>query len=793
MTITPLFDAQERLLVAPVVDFLDSSASNPWRRGEAQIRRGGTIGGDDHNQQQQQQRDEEDAVVWDYRLETTQQVQYGRRIQRARNTSKKLPSSSSFSSINLPWSPFPLSQKTVHQLIEEWNITRLQIQVASEAYSTYPSSPLDALDPLRDVLLLHRLVDDPLQGQAPWNSPSGVTVHVEFATNNPAISMVDDFVRVLKSLVQDRWVLAALGSSLESRRLHRYIQTDNKNLRQNTPSSSSSSSSSSSKTVNAVNQTSGIVLSVTLPTDGGAALSAEGMQSFLTKFLPCPPGTSEGTSIGLGLGGLYTATEWSNRLLGRTTPTLTQRRRRRGWWMELQSSCTCHNNNGNNNNSDQQKMDIKDCCSLSLSTGLYWSAPPPQPPDNNNNNKLDRTQQEESIGASDRLSWRDVLDHGKFSNDAVPIFSSCPVVRQSIVEVIMRTYNKNKNGQNMTTPTTRRSTFPSASLNNKKNNNSSSSSTTTTYSTDANEGVMLYKLYAHLERPNGPVNRGRFFTSFENNHVHCDATVYLQQALPRNLLTPIWQSLQVVVLPHDDDIYDNDDNNQNNNSTGRHRYVDPNNSNSNTITATTIAIAPRVGFLPHNEDFVLLSFNGTVPPQSRAQLVLEYEPTFLPSFEYFPGDANRGIELPPAQAQVTVPSWCRQGDDHFSMMGEELSSLSSWPVVVLFSESILFLPPLPDMSMPFNVLSLSCTLASFVIGAMINTLIRRGRDKLKYELNPQSKPKSLVKKLKDKIQAVFHKIKKRNQKSNMSRQTTTTTTSATLKEDDPTLLKIKME
>jgi hypothetical protein len=79
----------------------------------------------------------------------------------------------------------------------------------------------------------------------------------------------------------------------------------------------------------------------------------------------------------------------------------------------------------------------------------------------------------------------------------------------------------------------------------------------------------------------------------------------------------------------------------------------------------------------------------------------------------------------------------------------------------LFSQSVLLLTPLPDMSMPFNVLSLSCTLFAFIVGSLINVLVRRGTERVKYQLDPRSKPKSKLNKLKDKARRVKERLWKK--------------------------------
>ena len=60
------------------------------------------------------------------------------------------------------------------------------------------------------------------------------------------------------------------------------------------------------------------------------------------------------------------------------------------------------------------------------------------------------------------------------------------------------------------------------------------------------------------------------------------------------------------------------------------------------------------------------------------------------------------------------------------------------------------MPPVPDMSMPFNVISLSCTLWAFVLGSIINILVRRGTESVKRELTGE-KEKRPIDRLKEKL------------------------------------------
>ncbi|GJP32611.1 hypothetical protein CLOM_g17223 [Closterium sp. NIES-68] len=85
---------------------------------------------------------------------------------------------------------------------------------------------------------------------------------------------------------------------------------------------------------------------------------------------------------------------------------------------------------------------------------------------------------------------------------------------------------------------------------------------------------------------------------------------------------------------------------------------------------------------------------------TRVTITVQYRKAFLTVFES-PPDASRGVDLP--AALLTVPS-----DPHGP------SHMYAPPVVVPL--------PLPDLSMPYNVITLTCTLLAVVLGSLFNTL-----------------------------------------------------------------------
>merc|ERR1712087_44515 len=83
-------------------------------------------------------------------------------------------------------------------------------------------------------------------------------------------------------------------------------------------------------------------------------------------------------------------------------------------------------------------------------------------------------------------------------------------------------------------------------------------------------------------------------------------------------------------------------------------------------------------------------------PDSSLWMWIDFDEVYLP-FQKMPADPNRGIDLFPSRATF---------------------ALGQYSHTTLYSDSLLIMPPVPDMSMPFNVISLSCTLWAFVLGSL---------------------------------------------------------------------------
>jgi hypothetical protein len=164
----------------------------------------------------------------------------------------------------------------------------------------------------------------------------------------------------------------------------------------------------------------------------------------------------------------------------------------------------------------------------------------------------------------------------------------------------------------------------------------------------------------HVLRPNGVANSGTLRSTIRNDHTFCGAQISFLQTIPAVLL-PRWQSLEVQ------------------SSTAGH-------------LSWTELVDSNIAW--KSDDSVEIQFRYELTPESSVFVSLDYNPAFL-SFDNIPGDANRGVELPPIQVYFVSACSSTAGT------GMDTSSPTSTSSAQLYSQSVLLLTPLPDMSMPF--------------------------------------------------------------------------------------------
>ena len=196
-------------------------------------------------------------------------------------------------------------------------------------------------------------------------------------------------------------------------------------------------------------------------------------------------------------------------------------------------------------------------------------------------------------------------------------------------------------------------------------------------------------------------NSGRLEVHIENLS-SCSSSWELRQVLPP-IFVPQWKSLTL------------------------NNFVDGNEHKD--------GIHPRVEWRDDGTSTIFLSSSLNHHLVDAMVLSLEYKPAFL-TIDDFPGDPNRGRMIPPAVLQCH-----HQGN------------------AKILSNSLLLLPPVPDLSMPFNVISLTSSMYAYIVGALITLMVRKASESIRYKLHPDEKPKSKLRKLKDRILSKFQKPK----------------------------------
>ena len=92
------------------------------------------------------------------------------------------------------------------------------------------------------------------------------------------------------------------------------------------------------------------------------------------------------------------------------------------------------------------------------------------------------------------------------------------------------------------------------------------------------------------------------------------------------------------------------------------------------------------------------------------------EQKFLNVFD-FPADANRGFDLPAALLAPLYDSW--------EVIREGSPPSSSYLASPLYSQTAVIRMPMPDFSMPYNVVALTCTVLSLFVASTLGSLLYR--------------------------------------------------------------------
>jgi len=120
-----------------------------------------------------------------------------------------------------------------------------------------------------------------------------------------------------------------------------------------------------------------------------------------------------------------------------------------------------------------------------------------------------------------------------------------------------------------------------------------------------------------------------------------------------------------------------------------------------------------------------------------AKLVYSVSNRWRPLSEW-PPYANRGVELGRGQVKVELVGKCgvrstaaSTSPSHF-LVGNTFSVSTSSPFLHV---------PHPDMSMPFNVITLTGTVIAFIVGTVFNVTVRNGGKAIKEKLSGKKKGK----------------------------------------------------
>lgn len=108
-----------------------------------------------------------------------------------------------------------------------------------------------------------------------------------------------------------------------------------------------------------------------------------------------------------------------------------------------------------------------------------------------------------------------------------------------------------------------------------------------------------------------------------------------------------------------------------------------------------------------------------------ASLTLEFDKGFLHIDEY-PPDANQGFDIP--SAIISYPDFqtsLQYEQDNISIKSPMVSKMQEKRTILSYTEVLLVPLTTPDFSMPYNVITITCTVFALYFGSLLNALRRR--------------------------------------------------------------------
>ncbi|KAK7345838.1 hypothetical protein VNO77_16450 [Canavalia gladiata] len=137
-----------------------------------------------------------------------------------------------------------------------------------------------------------------------------------------------------------------------------------------------------------------------------------------------------------------------------------------------------------------------------------------------------------------------------------------------------------------------------------------------------------------------------------------------------------------------------------------------------------------------------------------AVLNIEFDKGFLHIDEY-PPDANQGFDIP--SAIISFPDFHAglQFSDNSQSKSPMLSKLQEKSPVLSYTEVLLVPLTTPDFSMPYNVITITCTVFALYFGSLLNVLRRRVGEEERLSKNKDANKAVFLRRVLTKLSAKF--------------------------------------
>ena len=268
-----------------------------------------------------------------------------------------------------------------------------------------------------------------------------------------------------------------------------------------------------------------------------------------------------------------------------------------------------------------------------------------------------------------------------------------------------------------------------------------------------NENAKIWDIVRYMKASptGGLVSSGTLQTVVRNGDSACAANVMVHDGYP-NFVFVVLHSTKVTL--------------HQGGGAGRANYNGFLATNKTVVHDISPSLSSGVNFDFRDDGTVLLHISTTLPADSSLWVSMDFLPRYQP-FETFPADPNRGLDTTPTFASFTKDVCNRKKDLNHQHADNIYPSQKATSLLfptnggtMLYARSLIIMPPLPDTTMPFNVLCLSGTLFTFVIGSLMNVLVRKTTASVKRKLTGEDPEKSKVRKLLDNLTNKILGVKK---------------------------------